>query len=464
LSHFDFVIPILNPDELAFCESIGHALHRQGFSVAFITSMARNHRDLSARWQHVYDLYAFGDRYRAVTHDEIREIEQKYGLVSLEDHVFPEHTYSWSRSPRLLRRRAVHTFRFVERFLSEHSVAAFVNFSGGELLRRSIARVAERGGPTNLFVDFAPFLGRIAIANTEDGALDLGSGELTPEQRAFASSLIADICRTKRAFVPISPLGIGRSNFAHAARVVAATFREGRQTDVSLPKLFGERMLRVARRARTRRHYEKPMAGEDHYFFPLHLINDSVLTIRAPQFQRQEFLVEYIAERLLADGMKLYVKPHLGARDSYPASFIARLARINRVRVIEPTVNAHELILSCRAVIVINSTVGFEALAHKKPVIVVGRPVYRGHGITYDVDNLADLARAIVATRSHVMDGEKLTQFFHRYYARTSPGIYSDASAANADAIATGLVTWANKYGAFKRAPSTTAASIARGG
>ena len=78
-----------------------------------------------------------------------------------------------------------------------------------------------------------------------------------------------------------------------------------------------------------------------------------------------------------------------------------------------PSINAHELVENACAIITINSTVGFEALMHYKPVVVVGKVFYGGYGATYDVKTLNELPVKIKEALNTPVSKENINKLIH---------------------------------------------------
>jgi capsular polysaccharide export protein len=422
--HFDFVIPVMyTDDDVDYYHDLVGLLGQHGARAAFIAHTQRGHDRLREKGhEHVYYLYEGFDARKTPTVEEMTELEQRYQLGSMTDHVFPEEMMSGAQKRPLLLKRAVHTFRFLERFFAEHTASMFINNVGPELIRRSMVRLFEMGVTTNLVVDFAPIRGRVALTTSEVLWDDMPKTlpELGPKDREAMEAFLTHVTTERKMFTGPSPLGLKPKNFVNAARYAAQALQE--RFDPALGSLVRERGERVVRRVVNQRFYQKPRA-ENYVFFPLHLADDSAITIRAPQFQRQENLVAYVAERALPIGTKLYVKPHLGAMESYSIEMIRKIAKIPGVRVIDPRTNSHELIRGAQAMLVVNSTVGFESLFYQKPVVVLGRVFYRGYGVTTDVENLGDLRLAMMKAMSTPVDREKVLRFFLACHQATYPGI-----------------------------------------
>jgi capsular polysaccharide export protein len=445
---FDFVLPVLyNDGDIAWNDALGGTLERRGASVAYIAHTRYGQRELEKKHANVFYLYDGFDADAPVSLAAIGAVEKKYDLGSLADFVYPEQVVPGAQHQEMLFRRALHDFRFLEDFCARNDVRMFVNNLGPELIRRCMFRMRDKGGPQSVVVDFAPLHGRIAVTTQETDWDDLPKTlpTLSPAERAEMVAFVEKATAERKAFYPPGALSVSGRNFVNAARYAKRFLSE--RVDVRLPALVYQRAESMFRVRAARMLYEQPPPGERFYFFPLHIADDSAITIRAPQFQRQEEVIRYIAERVLPVGVKLYVKPHIAAMHAYSHAMLSELASIPNVRLVDARIVAHQLIREAEAMIVINSTVGFESLLYGKPVVVLGRVFYRGKGITTDVDQLADLRGAVPRAVENPPDRERIYRFLHACHQATYPGHLTQQTPENLDAMASALFAKAAKLG-----------------
>ena len=436
----DFLFPVLyNDQDISLCTDFGIWLEKAGATVGFIAHTRYGERELRKRFEHVFFLYEHFDAKQDPTTAEINAIEKKFVLGSMADFVYPEQMVRSARPQADLVRRAVHNFRFLERLFASHEVGMCINNLGPELMRRCMFRFRDIGGPPVVVTDFAPIHGRVTLTTHEVLWDDLPEHlpELTAEQRAKMKAYVAQQTRERKTVAEPMALPIGRENFVNALRYGKRALSE--RVDFSYSFLLYERAQSIARVRMARLLYETPAKGEPYYFFPLHLMDDSAITIRAPQFQRQEEVVRFIAERVLPWGTTLFVKPHPAAMHAYSYEMLSTIAKIPNVKLIDPRIPAHTLIADANAVIVINSTVGFEALLYGKPVVALGRVFYRGWGVTTDVDQLADLRAAVAKAVASPPDMELVYRFLHACHEATFEAHLTEQTPENL-ALLTGAI------------------------
>lgn len=118
-----------------------------------------------------------------------------------------------------------------------------------------------------------------------------------------------------------------------------------------------------------------PPEWSDYVLVPLQIPDDCVVTDHSP-VSVQEF-VRQVSTWSAETRTRVLMKVHPGhlSRGPEAALWATEAAKASPYLKITSG-NIHSLIARCRAVLVINSGVGFEALVHGKPVITIGRCDY----------------------------------------------------------------------------------------
>jgi hypothetical protein len=131
---------------------------------------------------------------------------------------------------------------------------------------------------------------------------------------------------------------------------------------------------------------------------------------------------------------------------------IHRLTRRPNIRLVAPRTSSHELIQRARAIVVISSTVGLEALLYGRPVLTLGQPFYSGYGVTLDVDSFRELRAKVTGVLDFQPDRERILQFLHAAMRSCFPGapVAVDASERNARRLAASLDAAARGRGAAR--------------
>jgi hypothetical protein len=193
-----------------------------------------------------------------------------------------------------------------------------------------------------------------------------------------------------------------------------------RDKDLDLKKQIKQRKLEAKRISRTisaKKYYKKlsDLENEKYFYFPLHFPEDSQLIVRGKPFMSQEFIVEVVS-RYIPYPYKLVVKEHPHSRGFYSLKMLKRIHDLHNVILVPPLTNSHLITPNADAVVVINSTVGFEALLYKKPVISLEDSFYRGLGVTLDVNHLDDLEYIIPKALNWKITDEMLNDFLLSLY------------------------------------------------
>lgn len=117
---------------------------------------------------------------------------------------------------------------------------------------------------------------------------------------------------------------------------------------------------------------------------------------------------------------------------------LRRLRTRPNVRLVQPYTSSHELIRKARAVAVISSTVGIEALLYGKPVLTLGEPFYSGYGVTLDVSSFAEIRARVPELLRFRPDPERIVRLLAAALRTTLPGVpvLVDRSQENAVALA----------------------------
>lgn len=165
--------------------------------------------------------------------------------------------------------------------------------------------------------------------------------------------------------------------------------------------------IRVARNIRGHSDlYDKPNWSENFCYYQLHLEPELAISVFAPFYSDQIWLIRQIA-RSLPVGFKLYVREHRDMVRHRPRAFYKRLKTIPNVKLIPPEVDLFELINKSKLVSVITSTAGWEAALLGKPVITFGNVFYNKLTSVTRCEKIEDLPYIIKKSlESHGNDKE----------------------------------------------------------
>jgi len=131
-------------------------------------------------------------------------------------------------------------------------------------------------------------------------------------------------------------------------------------------------------------------------FFPLHSEPEVTLNVYSKSHLNQIEAIRLFSHNLPV-GLKLVLKEHPWAIGKRPLSYYRKLLEIPNVMIAHPSLKSRELISNARIVTIIASSIGFEALILKKPVVVLGRTPFNFLPVSMirDADNPDNLGYEI---------------------------------------------------------------------
>ncbi|WP_273426631.1 hypothetical protein [Marinobacter sp.] len=174
-----------------------------------------------------------------------------------------------------------------------------------------------------------------------------------------------------------------------------------------------------------KKYYAEP-GHDDFFLYPLHFHPESSTSILSSSYINEYETIKNIAFNL-PEGGRLYVKDHMSAWGYPRLSFYKKVASLPNVKLLAPYEPTKELIRKSKGVVTLTSTVGYEALLLKKPVLLFGEVFYQNHPMVIKVERLSDLFDSLTflmkASEETVVDIEKHNlRFVAAYYLNTLPG------------------------------------------
>ncbi|MCR0981440.1 capsular polysaccharide export protein, LipB/KpsS family [Roseomonas populi] len=171
-------------------------------------------------------------------------------------------------------------------------------------------------------------------------------------------------------------LSFDRLGYSGWSELAGLERRDVLAVDAAIADAFHETRTRpwlAEGRSKYRQDASVPVEGEGFIFLPLQLPNDSVIALKlfeAPYLDGVRRMVAALA----GAGVPVVIKRHPHCKDPAVGRFLEALPE-GPVSVSRASV--HALISRARAVLTVNSGVGFEALLHGKPVVAAGKAEYR---------------------------------------------------------------------------------------
>ena len=156
-------------------------------------------------------------------------------------------------------------------------------------------------------------------------------------------------------------------------------------------------------------------------------------------FANQVATIENIA-KCLPLGYRLIVKEHPRGRGARPAWQYLHLAHYPNIQFCDA--DSKEILKRCEAVVTITGTIGLEAMALDKPVVVLGNVYYDFSEVVYKAHSWPDLGqtlRRILIDREYEMNArrhELIDRFFLSYLlARVPVHLAKGSARAIAEAV-----------------------------
>jgi len=175
------------------------------------------------------------------------------------------------------------------------------------------------------------------------------------------------------------PKNISRYIKWFAAEIKKIILSRQDRYDYSYTRLWGKIKDQTRRKLRNLRGvadlYDAVDLNENFVFFPLHFEPEFALSLFAPFFTDQIYLIKQIAKSLPLT-YKLYVKEHPGMVEYRPRKYYQEIKKIPNVRLINAKISGFEIIPKAKLITTITGTAGWEGLLLGKPVITFGEIFY----------------------------------------------------------------------------------------
>jgi capsular polysaccharide export protein len=251
-------------------------------------------------------------------------------------------------------------YNWSRRYFARHPGRIAVCWNGLTGSRRAFMDGARDAGAARLFVELAPFPGRVTIDAAGVNALN----GLPRDPQFFRDWAAADPARSGDDW---RDLGAN------------LTARASRRQDVGQGDAAA-------------------LAGAGRFLFcPLQVPNDSQITLFAGWVQSVEGMLAALADaaRSLPEGWHVRLKEHPSARASLAEPLAAAMKRAGGRIVVDNQTDTFAQVAASGGVITINSSVGIQAFFHDKPVIVLGRAFFALPGLVTPADSAQALDRAL---------------------------------------------------------------------
>lgn len=429
---FSFCFSAIHPREAIFYSLISKSLQKSHGIKSLIISFCREN-DLYLERQAVPFVSVFNEYQKhksdTVTETDLVEAEIKFGIDSFRKLCRHEIVANMNSSDWEIIKRGIFYLRIVDKIFQQNSIDTVVQEIGGWLACESIRLVAQKFGVKHVYVEPSLFPKKCFFWVNHCGPR-LNSRhlheELSQQDRDKWLAYIAEFKNAKSRIIPTKDKkmvhDVGLQFFLNSTlpkKALRSLWRkyyvnQNFETVAPLHKIAGYYLSRMYNRFLNGFHYSQLRRDSNQklVYYPLHHPVDFQLLVRAPQYFKQDFLIENIASQLPANHI-LYVKEHPVCVGAYPHSMIRRISRLPNVRILHPMVLTHEIAAAMDVIVTVNSKVGYESLFYGKPVITLAESVYSHIGLTRDLDRLSELSTAIKSASEHRPNPANLAAFLH---------------------------------------------------
>lgn len=362
----------------------------------------------------------------------LAKIEEKYDIPSLELFLISDLEHSKMEREKAYMIMLKH-FYFWEDYLRKNKVDFIVG--GIERFVHMIPRVVSKKYKTQyLGTEVGPLEGRFSLTTNPFYLSALveywkknKNRRLTGQEKKRAVQFIGSFRRNLQKPFAAKAFSAPKINMRKIRfflnRLYASLFIEkGRFPYMDVSGGTKRYLLKIFRAKAAKKCYSEFDPREDYVFYPFHLSDDLALRVRAPQFIDQPSAIENIAKSI-PGGYKLYVKEHPADIGGTPVEGLKKISKLPNVKLLWPNENSLKIIKDCACIVTINSTVGWEAILLKKPVINLGKVYYEISGLTYPVRDFYKLPETFkLALRENPVKENVLIKFVNALLAATYPG------------------------------------------
>ena len=436
---------------------IWNQLKKRGHEIRYITESSIIIKFLSGHDINVHNLRIpfeqHYERYRTMDLEALKRTgESNYSGISL-DYLTKADLVLCDRPPEHRYRITLAYLDAWKEYLASTGPDLIASSDATEVVNVCYGELAEKMGIPVMYSNYAcvfkkrMFWDRSIMINTWVNR-SLIDQDMNEKDRGFVEEYIDNMISRKPmiGFEPRKPLNIDSIIRSKNFFVNCIIGEEQRSRYFNLIDSIRFGFYGLARRPVLKGYYIEPDLDVPFVLFPLHVPYDAQVTFRGSEFRDQAETARRIAEAM-PDGYLLYVKPHPHSVGHFPFKWLKKLSKISSVRIIDPNFSAHTLVEHCKAVVTINSDVGWEALMYGKPVVVLARPFYSRLGYTIDVDDINKLNEYLrTALDQKPIPREKMIKLVNTVYGSTVAGSFFtpewefDSSEENVKDVVDGMI------------------------
>ncbi len=371
------------------------------------------------------------------------QIETRYGMPVENIIVHEALTHHHHDHTKLVRKTALY-LQALEALFEKIQPDLFITELGGFIAHLTVFLVCRRRGVTHYTIEPAFFPKRCFWVKDSLYArlpADIGP-QLEETEQAYIRSHVAEIVDKKLINIPDKD----QNHFKDMNLRKLFTLRNGNRLISKLTDKYirgceeeFDAVFQVVRynfwklknRKINAKYYSQlaDLPGKFVYY-PLHVPLDVQLTVRSKSYLNQHELIRRVIANL-PDELVLATKEHPASIGAYDFRPLDDLIKNRRLMLLHPTVSSHDLVDRALYVLTVNSKVGIEALFRHRKTVTLGDSIYRGEGITTDLESVEDLKQLHQRGLRKEFSDEALDTFLRRSYNWSLPGELYEHSPEN---------------------------------
>jgi len=350
----------------------------------------------------------------------------RYGAISLMDVIRINMIDTPGLSVERLLRWAIRYLFVCEHFLSEEGIDGVVLLLGRGLFQRCLGFMARSMGISTFYLCDAFIPGKtvhlwMSESEVTDDLKGIPLPLLSSEEKQKLDGFVVEQTRVVNiAASPYDASGFLKKTRSFFILLFTNSGLVGNRTWLDFASY---EILRVFRRFMAKKYYHDELVG-DYVFLPFQVMYDFHLPLYWAEYTNLEYLVE-VCRKGLPPGFKLVVKEHPHLRGGIPVAVLRRISRMKDVVLVPVDMNPQLLLDGCKAVVVLCSSVGWQAMMHHKPVVMINSKsnpeyqyYYATYGVTINVDG-DDMGEGIRRSLHEPVDQDRVDSFlYHVIMAR----------------------------------------------
>lgn len=430
-------------NQALFFDALGETLRIAGYTVAHTCFHEGAVRLLEERGRRVFNPYALQHGKKTSVSFEEFGIEQPGLLLGHE-----KAAYRINSTEALRQKFTGHLYAMgviVDRLAEDAGRLVIVQELGGFSSVLAAFYAARRRSIDNWFIEPSFFRGRVCFtANTFTAPVVTQTGCMPTDG---LNKILTHLTEANVVVVPEKDRSHYRGavkklmdakNWSRLGQKIVSKHLRGDQEEFAHIGGHVVRHLRMAlNSARLKRYYSDIPTQQSILYYPLHVPADFALTIRSPEYLDQYALIDFLC-RTASLGAVVAIKEHpalIGAID--PARIRDLLRRHDNLMLLSPSLNNHQILKACQAVVTINSKAGAEALLYGKPVFALGDSFYKNASFITRILALGTLPSQMRSATDYSQ--EEVRSFFQDVWNASFPGELYTLTEENIETFAVSL-------------------------